>query len=68
MKVMEKYNIDSFFYLWGDITIPLSNYLEMIDHCIENNIKFNREISNEIITHLLEEHYDLTIVSHLKAI
>ena len=47
---------------------PQVNTLKMISHCIENNIKFNREISNEIITHLLEEHYDLTIVSHLKAI
>ena len=68
MKVMEKYNIDSFFYLWGDITIPLSNYLEMIGHCIENNIKFNGEISNKIITHFLKQHYDHTIVSRLKAI
>ena len=28
MKVVEKYDIDSTFYLWGDVTTPLSNYLE----------------------------------------
>ena len=28
MKVVEKYNIDSIFYLWGVVTTPLSNYLE----------------------------------------
>ena len=47
---------------------PQVNTLKMISHSIENNIKFNREISNEIITLILEEHYDITIVSRLKAI
>ena len=28
MKVVEKYDIDSIFDLWGDVTTPLSNYLE----------------------------------------
>ena len=42
--------------------------LKMIGHCIENNIKFNGEISNKIITHFLKQHYDLAIVSHSKEI
>ena len=42
--------------------------LKMIGHCIENNIKFDGEISNKIITHFLKQHYDRTIVLRLKAI
>ena len=40
----------------------------MIGHCIENNIKFNGEITNKIITNFLKQHYDLAIVSHSKEI
>ena len=42
--------------------------LKMIGHCIKNNIKFDGEISNKIITNFLKQDYDLTTVSHLKAI
>ena len=42
--------------------------LKLIGHYIENNVKFDGEISNKIITHFLKQHYDLTIVLHLKAI
>lgn len=31
----------------------------MIDHCIENDIKFNEEISNKNITYFLKQQYDL---------
>ena len=33
----------------------------MIYHCIENDIKFNEEISNKNITLFLKQNYDLTL-------
>ena len=33
--------------------------LKMMGYCIENDIKFNGEISNKNITHFLKQHYDL---------
>ena len=52
MKVVEKYNVDSILTYEVMLLHLQVITLKMIGHCIENNIKFNGEISNKIITHL----------------
>ena len=68
MKVVEKYNVYSILTYEVMLQHLQVITLKMIGHCIENNIKFNEEITNKIITNFLKQHYDFAIVSHSKAI
>ena len=63
MKVVENYNVYSI--LTYEVMLQRLQVitLKMIGHCIENNIKFNGEITNKIITNFLKQYYDLTIMS-----
>ena len=63
MKLVKKYSMDIIFYLGGDVTHLQLITLKMICYCIENDIKFNEDISNKNNTRFLKQYYDLTIVS-----
>ena len=47
MKLVKKYSMDIIFYLGGDVTHLQLITLKMICYCIENDIKFNGDISNK---------------------
>ena len=63
MKVVEKYDIDSTFYLWGDVTTPLSNYLENDLIALKVILNLMERYLNKNITYFLKQCYDLTVMS-----